>query len=159
MYMREHKLCHELFCPEHYEEIENYQLAKADNFEGWVCHHRNGEEFSEEWLRKNNMYFNRTDPHEFKFVTKEEHRKIHAARYASYGFKNKKHTDDTKLKMSASSKGHHRNKGKPSSMRDKGYSEFGRLFVSTYGAGRISFPKEYERERKYYRVHGCLKGV
>ena len=33
------------FCPEHYMEIENYELAKSDNFVGWVCHHRNGEEF------------------------------------------------------------------------------------------------------------------
>ena len=65
------------FCPEHYKEIENYELAKADNFKGWVCHHRNGEEFSKEWLINNNMYYNRSDPHEFKFVTREEHNKIH----------------------------------------------------------------------------------
>lgn len=65
------------YCPEHYEEIENYQLAKADNFVGWVCHHRNGVEFSKEWLIKNNMYYNRTDPHEFKFVRTEEHTSIH----------------------------------------------------------------------------------
>lgn len=31
------------YCPEHYQEIENYELAKADDFKGWICHHRNGE--------------------------------------------------------------------------------------------------------------------
>lgn len=65
------------FCPEHYEEIENYVLAKADNFVGWACHHRNGVEFSKEWLLKNNMYFNRTDPHEFKFMKHNEHSRLH----------------------------------------------------------------------------------
>ena len=58
------------FCPEHYTEIQNYDLALADDFVGWECHHINGEEFSAEWLMKNNMYFNRTDPHEFRFVPK-----------------------------------------------------------------------------------------
>lgn len=156
--MRNHESCHKLFCPEYYEEIENYELAKADNFEGWVCHHRNGEQFSRDWLVKNNMYYNRKDPHEFKFVTTKEHRRIHAKSYASYGFKNKKHSNETKSKQSISAMGHHRNKGVPSKRKDRGYSEFGILFVNTYGVGRVSFPKEYECERKYYKLHGCLKG-
>lgn len=63
--MRKHAF--EDFCPLHFTEIENYELALADNFVGWNCHHRNGEEFSTEWLLKNNMYYNRTDPHEFIF--------------------------------------------------------------------------------------------
>lgn len=65
------------YCPEHYTEIENYELAKADNFKGWICHHRNGVEFSEEWLKNNNMYYNRSDPHEFKFLTYQEHSLLH----------------------------------------------------------------------------------
>lgn len=72
-------------------EIENYELAKADNFKGWICHHRNGEEFSKEWLLKNNMYYNRTDPHEFKFVTRHEHLLIHN--------KGKKHKEEWKSNM------------------------------------------------------------
>lgn len=156
--MRKHRLCHELFCSDHYQEIENYELAKADNFEGWVCHHRNGEQFSRNWLVKNNMYYNRTDPHEFKFVTTEEHNRIHAPEYASYGFEGKKHSLETRRKMSETAKGHHRNKGISSKRKDCGYSAFGKLFVETYGAGRVSFPGEYERERKYYKVHGCLRG-
>lgn len=65
------------FCPEHYTEIENYELAKADNFKGWICHHRNGEYFPRDWLIKNNMYWNRKDPHEFKFMTRADHAKLH----------------------------------------------------------------------------------
>ena len=80
------------YCPEHYQEIENYELAKADDFKG---HHRNGEEFSKEWLIKNNnMYYNRTDPHEFKFVTTAEHALIHN--------KGKKHTEQWKDKKKES---------------------------------------------------------
>lgn len=65
------------YCPEHYQEILNYDLALKDNFVGWVCHHINGEQFTRKWLKKNNMYFNRTDPHEFKFMTKFDHDKLH----------------------------------------------------------------------------------
>ena len=64
-------------CPEHYKEIENYVEAVNDTKNKWVCHHRNGEEFSVEWLKKNNMYFNRKDPHEFKFIKDKEHRQLH----------------------------------------------------------------------------------
>lgn len=28
------------YCKEDISNIENYELAKADNFEGWVIHHR-----------------------------------------------------------------------------------------------------------------------
>ena len=151
---------HIKFCPEHYKEIQNYELAEAENFEGWICHHINGEQFSKEWLIANNMYYNRSDPHEFRFVRQSEHVRInHPGSYSSYGFKGKKHTLETKLKMSIASKGHHRNKGVPSGRKDKGYSEFGKLFVEIYGAGRITYPKEYERERKYFKVHGHLRGI
>lgn len=106
------------YCPEHYQEIENYELAKADDFKGWICHHRNGEEFSKEWLIKNNMYYNRTDPHEFKFVTTAEQALIHnkgkkhteqwkdnmKGRKRHLGYK---HSKEGKLKMSAAKLGKH----------------------------------------------------
>lgn len=60
------------YCPEHYKEIKNYDLAKLDNFEGWICHHINGEQFDKKWLKKNNMYYNRKDPHEFIFLPKNK---------------------------------------------------------------------------------------
>ena len=122
--MREHSFIK--FCPEHYTEIENYELAKADNFVGWVCHHRNGVEFSKEWLIKNNMYFNRTDPHEFKFVTRAEHNVIHSTGHdrvkgvknPMYGKKGKDNpnygshrTEETRARMRANHPHHHANLG------------------------------------------------
>ena len=47
------------------EKIENYELAKADNFKGWCIHHRlqftiNGERaLSKNELIRFNMYYNR----------------------------------------------------------------------------------------------------
>ena len=90
---------HIKFCPDHYTEIENYDLALADNFVGWVCHHRNGEEFSKEWLIQNNMYYNRTDPHEFKFVTTAEHKRIHC-KYTGLAQKGVKRSDEFKKHVS-----------------------------------------------------------
>ena len=96
---------HIKFCPEHYMEIENYELAKADNFKGWICHHRNGEYFPRDWLIKNNMYFNRKDPHEFKFVTISEHAKINhhdgkVLKGEANGMYGKQHSKEAKQKMS-----------------------------------------------------------
>lgn len=65
------------FCPTRYTEIENYELALADNFEGWDCHHIKGEEYSKRWLLEHDMYYNRTDPAEFRFIRHEEHSTFH----------------------------------------------------------------------------------
>lgn len=65
------------------ERIENYELALADNFEGWVVHHRleltiNGEyAHSEDELRLLGMYLNRPY-YELIFMRKSEHRSMHA---------------------------------------------------------------------------------
>lgn len=65
------------YCPERYTEIENYELAKADNFKGWQCHHRLGEHcFTREELVEYGLYFDRT-PSELIFLTKEEHSRLH----------------------------------------------------------------------------------
>lgn len=65
-----------------YELIENYELAKADNFKDWCIHHRleltlNGEyAHSTEELKRMNMYYNR--PYfELIFLTRKEHNKLH----------------------------------------------------------------------------------
>lgn len=65
------------YCPERYTEIENYELAKADNFKGWECHHRLGEHcFTTEELMKYGLYFDRT-PAELIFLTTGDHSIIH----------------------------------------------------------------------------------
>lgn len=73
------KLCK--YCKE-YERIENYELAKADNFKGWDLHHRleltlDGE-FAHTWkeLDRLGMYWDR--PYfELIFIPRGEHTRIH----------------------------------------------------------------------------------
>lgn len=72
------------FCiPEEIELIENYELAKADNFNGWCIHHRlecveTGAEVncSREALIDLNLYYNRPAS-ELMFLTSSEHQKLH----------------------------------------------------------------------------------
>lgn len=59
-----------------FDLVEDYDKAKANNFNGWVLHHLKGEILDREDLIKQNMYFDRP-PEEFKWVTKAEHNRIH----------------------------------------------------------------------------------
>lgn len=71
---------------EEIEQIENYKLAKKDNFDGWHIHHRlethnsDGEKrlvnLSKDELIALEMYYNRP-ANELIFLTASEHRKIH----------------------------------------------------------------------------------
>ena len=68
------------------EKIENYQLAKADNFKGWVIHHRlethnsDGERrlviISKAELIALDMYYNRPAS-ELIYLTRSEHAYLH----------------------------------------------------------------------------------
>lgn len=98
-----------LYCYE-YWKIENYELAKADNFEGWDCHHRleltiNGEfAHTHESLKRLNMYYHR--PYfELIFLRQVDHNRLHR--------NGTKRSDETKHKISES------NKGKPKSEEHK----------------------------------------
>ena len=68
------------------EKIENYELAKADNFKNWVIHHKLETHDSSGNLRKVelsvnelialDMYFYRPE-NELIFLTKSKHRALH----------------------------------------------------------------------------------
>lgn len=71
-----------------YTQIENYDKAKADNFKGWHCHHR--DEIRElpsgmivlrsaEELKENGRYYN-CPPNELIFLTESEHISLHHKR-------------------------------------------------------------------------------
>lgn len=50
-------------------------------------------------------------------------------------------------------------KGKESKRKGNAYSEFGKLFKEVYGCYDKSINSSlYDRERMYYKRHGCLKG-
>lgn len=65
----------EKFCKD-YENIENYEKAKADNFKGWNCHHRKGVDIPKEELKALGMYYNRPAD-ELIFLKISEHNRLH----------------------------------------------------------------------------------
>lgn len=115
------------FC-NNYKEIENYDLAIADNQQTWHCHHRKEDEgFSADELKECGKYYN-IDASELIFLTCGEHHSMHASgnRNPMYGvrkfgkenpcygvrlcgekngFYGKKHTGETKQKISESRTG------------------------------------------------------
>ena len=94
----------EKFCKD-YENIENYEKAKADNFKGWDCHHRlethtsDGErrlvDISHKELKALGMYYNRP-PEELIFLPRREHNAFN---------KGKKRSDETRKKLREVKKG------------------------------------------------------
>ena len=89
-----------------YQDIENYEKAKANNFIGWECHHRletynsDGErrlvDITREKLIALGMYYNRPAS-ELIFLTISEHRSLHQ--------KGKHFSEEHKNKIAESKKG------------------------------------------------------
>ena len=87
----------EKYCKD-YENIENYEKAKADNFIGWECHHRlethtpDGERRLVDIARKElmalNMYYHRP-PEELIFLTESEHNAFKRGKHLSEEHRNK----------------------------------------------------------------------
>ena len=92
---------YKLYCKD-YENIENYEKAKADNFKNWCCHHRlethnsDGErrlvDITTAELQALDMYYDRP-AEELIFMKHSEHSSLHTP------------SDDTKNKMSEAKKG------------------------------------------------------
>lgn len=103
-----------LYCKD-YEDIENYDKAKADNFKGWHCHHRlqtwtsDGErrlvDISAAELKALGMYYNRP-AEELIFLTTKEHRQLHTKGKQGY-WKGKTFSQEHKNKISEASIGKH----------------------------------------------------
>ena len=98
----------ERYCKE-YENIENYEAAKKDNFKGWGCHHRlethNSDrdrrlvDITPAELKALGMYYNRPAS-ELVFLTISEHRSLHNS-----GSGNPMCNEDTRKKVSETTKG------------------------------------------------------
>ena len=88
-----------------YENIENYEKAKKDNFKGWHCHHRlethtpDGErrlvDIPKKELIALGMYYHRP-AEELIFLTSREHNAFRRGRH---------HTEEAKKKMMEAHKG------------------------------------------------------
>ena len=95
----------EKFCKD-YQNIENYEKAKADNFKNWEVHHRlethnsDGErrlvDIAADELKALDMYYNRPAD-ELIFLTRSEHNSLHK--------KGKHHSEEARRKMAESAKG------------------------------------------------------
>ena len=88
--MKINKKTYQAFCIENeWELIENYELAKADNFKGWDCHHRlelhpdGSLRFTKDSLKKLDLYVNRPAS-ELIFLTHSEHAKLHSKSKKEY---------------------------------------------------------------------------
>ena len=88
-----------------YENIENYEAAKKDDFIGWHCHHRlethnsGGErrlvDITQKELKALNMYYHRP-PEELIFLTVKEHNAFR---------KGKPRSEETRRKLAEVAKG------------------------------------------------------
>jgi hypothetical protein len=102
------------------EAVENFEKAKADNFVGWVCHHRlethnsDGErrlvDITPDELITLGVYFNRPAD-ELIFLTRGEHTVLHQT--GNSYMLGHHHSETTKKKQSEA------NKGKPKSEEHK----------------------------------------
>lgn len=115
----------ERYCKD-YENIENYDKAKKDNFKNWECHHRlethtsDGErrlvDITLAELQALGMYYHRPAD-ELIFLTKSEHSSLHKLssetrkrlsdinKGRNNPFYGKHHTKENKKRISAASKG------------------------------------------------------
>lgn len=107
----------EKFCKD-YENIENYEKAKKDDFVGWDCHHRlethnsDGErrlvDITVAELKALGMYYNRP-AEELIFLRKGEHtalRKVSDSTKKKLSDVRKNISEETRKKLSMANKGH-----------------------------------------------------
>lgn len=104
------------FCKDDYTKIENYELAKADNFKDWCIHHRleltldNEYAKSKEDLIRLDMYYKR--PYfELIFLKRSEHQILHNTNRKVGGWK-LQFTEEHKKKISESLKGNSNSRGR-----------------------------------------------
>lgn len=118
------------FCKD-YTKIENYETAVNDTKHTWHCHHRLETHFSDGTPRPKNaqllaselkaldMYYDRP-PEELIYLSAFNHRSLHS--------KEKKHSEETKCKISNSHKGIKRGPLSEETKRKLSESKKGRCF-------------------------------
>ena len=102
----------EKYCKD-YENIENYEAAKKDNFIGWECHHRRGANITQKELIALGQYYNISSD-ELVFLTTAEHNQFHhigrhhteeSKKRIGAASKGRRHTEEARKKMSDAAKG------------------------------------------------------
>ena len=137
-----------------FENIENYEKAKADNFVGWDCHHRlethnsDGErrlvDITADELKALDMYYNRPAD-ELIFMTIYEHSRLH--------MKGKHLSEETRKKIGSAQKGRPAwNKGKKMS------EEFCRKNSESHKGEKNSFYGKHHSEEIKKKMSEARKG-
>ena len=107
----------EKYCKD-YENIENYEAAKKDNFIGWECHHRRGANITQKELISLGQYYNISSD-ELVFLTTAKHNQLHhigrhhtedSKKRIGAASKGRRHTEEARKKMSDAAKGKHKTK-------------------------------------------------
>ena len=170
-----------------YENIENYEKAKADNFKNWDCHHRREAEFSRKELIALDMYYN-VSSEELIFLTRAEHTKLHMkgnnyrlgkhlseehkkklseANKGKYAGENnpmygKTHTEETRKKLSEALKGKSKSEETRKKMSDakkgKYASEETRKKLSEAHKGKMKGTRWYSNGKINIRAKECPDG-
>ena len=153
----------EKYCKD-YENIENYEAAKKDNFIGWECHHRKEAELYRKELIALGMYWHRPAS-ELIFLTESEHKSLHkkgntyslgkhlseeTKKKLSEARKGKPKSEEHKKKLSEAAKGKH-----PSEESKKKISEAAR----TNSIGRHWFNNGKENKFCYECPDGFVPGM
>ena len=109
-----------------YQDIENYEKAKKDNFKGWECHHRlethtsDGERRLVDITRKElialDMYYNRP-VEELIFLTSREHTALHKKGKPAWN-KGVPMSNEQKKKLSDVNKGKHHSEATKNKLRE-----------------------------------------
>ena len=141
----------ERYC-KNYQDIENYQKAKKDDFKGWHCHHRlethnsDGErrlvDISYKELKALGMYYDRP-ANELIFLTIKEHNVFK---------KGKQFSEEHKKKLSEA------NKGKPTWSKGKQFSEEHKKKLSEANKGMRFFNNGIKNVRAKECPDGFVPG-
>ena len=139
------------YCIEDPRLIENYELAKADNFVNWVVHHRDEIRVlpsgmvvcrSREDLKENGRYYH-CPANELIFLTITQHRALHN-KYMTKDVYSKMHKKGYKLSSEAKMNMSLVRKNKPK-------TEFGKKFYEHFGVIGKYKRAIYQKELEFYK--------
>ena len=154
-----------------YQNIENYEAAKKDDFVGWHCHHRKGVDIPKEELIALGLYYNRPAS-ELIFLTSREHSRLHnkgkkmseefcrknseSHKGENNPFYGKHHSEEAKKKMMEARKGKHL--GKDNSFYGKHHSEEFRKKIGEINKVKMKGMRFFNNGKINIRAKECPEG-